>query len=349
MTVMIMKHYVPQFYKDFKCAASKCSDTCCKDWEIVIDDQTQALYNNVSGKLGNMLKSNIVTDSDGDRIFRLGKNHECPFLDNDRLCMIQKELGANALCRTCFAFPKLTLDYTEFTEYALSFACPEAVRYIMKSDSYSVPEASPVSDENNGYSNNLMNFLIAARRYTAGIFMSDLPYSEKIANALAYTDYVQELLYTGNIDISLLYDVEFTLPESTHSDKDFVFELFSQLDIMDKDFVRDIRQASHCEVFSGEEFDGELSKQSLYYLHRYYLNAVDSEDVLSCVKSIYCAYAIVSSLVSFYGAENHPDRRISIFEKYSREVEHSAENIDTLTEAFFTSPDFSTINLLNTI
>ncbi len=344
-----MKSYIPDFYKDFKCTADKCPDTCCKDWEIVIDELTEARYKTVSGRLGGMLKENIVTDSDGDRIFRLTDKNECPFLDSDRLCMIQKDLGEDALCRTCFAFPKLKFDFTEFAEFALSFACPEAVRAIMQSDNYSIPEVSPVSCDNNGYSNELMNFLLAARRHTADIFMSDLPYEAKLRNALAFTEYVQELIYNEAADISLLCDVEFTLPESSHRDKEFVFDLFSSLDIMDKSFSDDIQKSRSCTVNKNDLLGQEFSKLSLYYLHRYYLNAVVSEDVISCVKSIYCAYIIISSLAAYYRAEYDFHRRVLIYEKYSREIEHSSENAEITEDAFFTLPEFSTINLLNTL
>ena len=47
-----MKTTSPYYYKDFKCVGSKCTDTCCAGWEIVIDEETHAHYTNVSGKFG---------------------------------------------------------------------------------------------------------------------------------------------------------------------------------------------------------------------------------------------------------------------------------------------------------
>ncbi len=346
---MKMKYYIPDYYKQFKCIADKCGDTCCKDWEIVIDTDTENLYKSVSGTLGEKLKDNIITDNDGDRIFLLNKSRECPFLDKDRLCSIQKELGENALCKTCREYPKLTLDFTEFTEYMLSFACPEAVRIIMKSENYSVCDIEPVSNKDNGYSNDMMNFLISARKYTAQIFMSSLPFEQKLREALAYTEYVQELLYNDNFDTALLCDIEFTLPKETQVDRGFVFDLFSTLDIMDEDFHRDIENARIYRIKLSKEVEKEFCRQALYYINRYYLNAIDSEDVISCVKSIWCAFVIESSLVGYYNAENDFDRRVLITEKYSREIEHSFENTEMLEKAFYTLPDFSTVNLINTL
>ena len=33
-----MKHIYPKYYKDFKCIANKCPDSCCKDWDVELDD-----------------------------------------------------------------------------------------------------------------------------------------------------------------------------------------------------------------------------------------------------------------------------------------------------------------------
>ena len=33
----MMQFTVPDYYKEFKCVASECTDTCCAGWEINID------------------------------------------------------------------------------------------------------------------------------------------------------------------------------------------------------------------------------------------------------------------------------------------------------------------------
>ena len=42
-----MKIRVPNYFKDFKCIASKCEDTCCAGWGIVIDDEALEKYQKV--------------------------------------------------------------------------------------------------------------------------------------------------------------------------------------------------------------------------------------------------------------------------------------------------------------
>ena len=35
-----MIYSYPDYYKKFRCIADKCPDTCCSDWQIVIDDES---------------------------------------------------------------------------------------------------------------------------------------------------------------------------------------------------------------------------------------------------------------------------------------------------------------------
>ena len=66
-----MKVRVPSYFDDFKCIAQKCEDTCCAGWGIVIDEITNERYKNVNNEFGEVLKSKIIKDEDGDVVFLL--------------------------------------------------------------------------------------------------------------------------------------------------------------------------------------------------------------------------------------------------------------------------------------
>ncbi|MBA8896693.1 flagellin lysine-N-methylase [Clostridium saccharobutylicum] len=125
-----MKTIVPHYYKDFKCAASKCTDTCCAGWEIIIDDETYKHYDNVCGEFGERLKSNLTLYEDGEPGFLL-QNDNCPFLNKNNLCDIYTELGENYLCYTCKTYPRLIEEYCNLREIGISLSCPEAARLIL--------------------------------------------------------------------------------------------------------------------------------------------------------------------------------------------------------------------------
>ena len=64
-----MKSTCHEFYNEFMCIADKCPDSCCKGWDVVVDDETNEYYKTVGGDFGEKLKSLTEIDSDGDRIF----------------------------------------------------------------------------------------------------------------------------------------------------------------------------------------------------------------------------------------------------------------------------------------
>ena len=37
-----MRIYKPVYYDDFRCIADKCPDSCCKEWEVQVDEKTAA-------------------------------------------------------------------------------------------------------------------------------------------------------------------------------------------------------------------------------------------------------------------------------------------------------------------
>lgn len=122
-----MECYYPKIWNKFHCIANHCEDSCCTDWEIVVDDYTQQMYESVSGELGVKLRNSMQVDQDGDVIFK-GQTKRCPFWNTQELCDIHSELGEEYLCDTCREFPRICQDYGDFCEYDLSLACPEAAR-----------------------------------------------------------------------------------------------------------------------------------------------------------------------------------------------------------------------------
>lgn len=124
-----MKQIYPDFYPEFRCLAGKCPDTCCKDWEVVVDPETMEFYRSVPGELGERLKNGFV-EQDGDICFRL-ESGKCTFLTEDGLCELQKTFGEKGLCRICASHPRFLEEYGATQEITLSISCPEAARLLL--------------------------------------------------------------------------------------------------------------------------------------------------------------------------------------------------------------------------
>lgn len=340
-----MKHIYPDFYNKFKCIANKCPDSCCKDWDVVVDDESDKFYSTVNGEFGEKLRRLTITDNDGDRIF-VSQNARCPFWNNDMLCDIYINLGEEHLCATCRNFPRITQDYTVFTEHTLSFACPEAARLMLAEDNaYKSFDNYDISFENVDYDAKFMQFLLKARKATSDIFTNrQKPFAQRLKEALAFNNMVQTLVDEEDFCSGFLnYDIS----ESNHSKADcsFVFALHKKLEIMDDNWRSLLSEAEkYCnDKVISTEYDAEFERLSLYYIYRYYLNAIDSYDVLSTIKRIACAYLVVGKISS-----QTPDI-VRLMQQCSKEVEHSYENSETLEFEFATSSDFSVDNFIDLI
>lgn len=85
-----MKLIAPDYFMRFQCSADRCSHTCCKGWEIDIDDDTLRKYKYIGGSLGKKLRENVDFENG---CFRLLEGDRCPFLDENGLCEIITEKG----------------------------------------------------------------------------------------------------------------------------------------------------------------------------------------------------------------------------------------------------------------
>lgn len=332
-----MKDVYPSYYDKFKCIANRCTDSCCKDWDVVVDSDTEDFYNSVHSELGEKIRRLTVTDGDGDRIF-VSQNSRCPFWNSDMLCDIYIGLGEEHLCKTCKDFPRVTADFSDFSEHFLSFACPEAARLILAEDNaYESFEAAEYELCSEYYDADCMRLLLSARSENAKI-LSDRSVSmaQRLKDCLVYNSNLQSAIYGEEPE-------EFRDETEPKSPK-FVYEFFKKLDYMHDDVQKLIELAESAEDKPlTETHDNEFEKLALYCLYRYYLNSIDGMDVLSPIKRIVGEYVILSNALT----ANPELDLLDAMQKYSKEIEHSYENNEELDFEFMTNPDFSVENLLN--
>lgn len=115
-------------YDKFKCIADKCEFTCCKGWEINIDNSAYNKWKNEN--LDYLLEK--VEAKDKKEVYFINKeNHEdCPFLDKQGLCNIVKNHGEEYLSLTCHTFPRIENVFDDRRELSLSCSCKEVVEII---------------------------------------------------------------------------------------------------------------------------------------------------------------------------------------------------------------------------
>ena len=124
-----MNLYVPEYYPEFRCIASRCGHTCCAGWEIDIDGESLARYERLPGDFGERLRRSLSRE--GTPHFILGSGERCPLLNGDNLCDLILHEGEDALCQICRDHPRFRNYFSGRVEMGLGLVCEEAGRLIL--------------------------------------------------------------------------------------------------------------------------------------------------------------------------------------------------------------------------
>ncbi|MBQ5978313.1 MAG: flagellin lysine-N-methylase [Oscillospiraceae bacterium] len=122
----------PDFYRAFACKATFCRHSCCRGWEIDVDEESAAYYRALPGKLGDDLRAALVEEA-GVWHFRLTDEERCPFLRPDGLCRLIRELGEQALCDICALHPRFYGELGSFEFCGLGLSCEKVCELLLES------------------------------------------------------------------------------------------------------------------------------------------------------------------------------------------------------------------------
>lgn len=102
----------PEFYRNFHCMGGKCPNSCCAKWRIdwTTEEVEKLKAADCSPELRKLIDESFVPREDNEKmmkvLLRQDKNGDCPFLTEDRMCSIQRELGEKYLSNTCSFYPR---------------------------------------------------------------------------------------------------------------------------------------------------------------------------------------------------------------------------------------------------
>lgn len=325
-----MKILVPDYFKNFKCIADKCPDTCCAGWEVYLDPDSTKYYKTVGGEIGDKLCSRLAKDEDGDDIFTL-KNNRCPFLNGNNLCDLYITLGEKSLCSTCTLFPRFYDDFGLFREEGLGFACPEAARIILESNRPLVLTEYGENEESDfDIDKEFLNYLLTLRERIFRIINDNsISFKLKVTKILSLCESMQEAI-----------DGEAT-DRQTHSDFRQCVEILSQMEYIDEN-RKNILLSLNDDNFNTEiyqTYQNDFNRLLEYYIFRYLLKAAYDYDVLTKGKYGVFACAVVGRLYA-KGID-----RITAMQGYSKEIEYSDVNLEILDNALY--ENFSVSDLID--
>lgn len=314
-----MQEYYVSYCKEFNCLAGKCPDTCCKMWEINIDEDTLYCYRHLSGELGDKIKSRLVDNGQDDVYFSL-ENGACPFLDKDGLCEIHRNLGVEYTSRICREHPRFFEEYYSYVEIGLFLSCPEAARLILNCDTSDMNSVYPTPEYSGD--DEMLVCLLNSRKKLLGS-KSDFNGLCTLLFESAKQDYFyifeEEINYISPIDCVFLRDFILFYLENC----EFLTE--SWKNILEKCLTANISDSKLSEYI--KENNKKMCRCFYYYLYRYYTKAVNDDGI--CAKAMFIVMSVLLSALCAIVNGISFDEAARL---YSKEVEHSTDNLDIINE-----------------
>ncbi len=390
-----MKITTPFYYKDFKCIAGACTDTCCAGWDVDVDEASYKYYKSVKGSFGKRLKSVMVKSEEGGCTFTLN-NGRCPFLNDENLCDLYIALGEENLCDTCAEFPRFINEYGNTREIGIAPSCITAGEIIFNYKDKLVFENTENDEFPKTYNDiDPLTYiqLTSARKMAYSIVQNRaytindrcvllLEFAKKIqkhldserdelianvVNAFKDMDYQQSVLdnakkkYSGFDDTAYRYIYKY-------------FDKFKGMEVINPDwfkvlevnneFMQDCDKNGMSDFFNKmyNEFDTyyedrqfEYEQLLVYYVYRYFLDAVYDYNLVLKIKNGIVGYLILkqADVAKWYiNGKQCGERKLSKAEQidmahlYSRQFEHSYSNFEVYTENFCKMRKYAYSNLL---
>ncbi len=343
----------PSYYKKFACIAGDCPDTCCAGWEIVVDPESLDRYNKLSDNYGQKIRSLITVDGDGDSIFS-PCNSRCPFLLDNGLCDMYINLGHESLCRTCRRFPRHITYFGARIETGISLSCPEAARLIMDS-------SDPIVFETEEIHGSIlptvidpeMYFTLLEARKTAINILQNRKFSieSRICHFLLFSQKISPLIRKKRFDevravckkdFSGVQKQSFSAARAKRALQKY-FGDFRSLEMLDASWADSLAEAENACVPEATGFEWEYEHLMIYFVFRYFMTAVFDGDLLTKAKFAAVSFIIIRRLQS--GCIGEKSARVRAMQKYSKEVEHSAQNMEFLMLSMKKSRFYSVENL----
>ena len=345
-----MKQVTLDYTAGFSCLAGDCPDTCCKDWEIILDDADIVRYQALPGALGEQVRAAMTRTPEGETMWRLVDGH-CALLREDGLCPIQCACGEAALCRTCRMHPRFIEEYGAVQELTLALSCPGAARLLLRRETPLRLVESTTDDPvtPNELDPDLYLSLLRIRRAMLSLAQERaLPLPERMGLILALAERTQPLLDTGRYarvdgvcqrfeDRAARARPLARVRRRILADGSFLpcWMVLRNMEHLTDEFPRLLDRVNHAEP--PDDFEARFPAQSenllVYFLFRYVLKAVNDGQLLPRAEG--CLFHVIA-LRYLCGAAHAqtPEALQPVVSLYCKEVEHSEENLRLLQRVF---------------
>lgn len=353
-----MIHSFPDYYKEFSCIADQCEATCCAGWQIVVDEESLKRYKKVSGDFEQRIRDGVDFK---EGIFYQKPGKRCAFLNEQNLCDMYTALGEGAFCETCRRYPRHIEEFENIREFTLSASCPEAARILLSKKEpvqfYDV-EIEAEEEEFDDFDPVVYEKLVEARgemlRFLQNRTMS---VKERAAGLWDFIEAFQEELDEGTLfaDERIYEKLVPRNPDTSYEEAKALVALLHHLELLAEDWEDTLAETEQILYGAGEteyygqkekfvcwkkgafpEWDIMMEQLMVYFLYTYFCGAVYDEYIASKVKMSVCSVFYIEELTMAQWLKNGGSlsfqELVRMVYRYSRELEHSDENLCTMDQ-----------------
>lgn len=363
----------PDYFQEFKCTASKCEDTCCAGWQIMIDEDSLEKYKKIKGDY--IWKVMTCVDWE-EGCFRQDNAKRCAFLNPDNLCDLYKNVGEDALCKTCREYPRHTEEFEEVREVTLSVSCPEVARILMErmTPVTFIQEERPEEKETlefEEFDPFLYSIIEESRDAMLEILQNrTLPIRERAVLVLAMAHDMQRRINHRDMFACTQVVEKYRTPKAQEYVRDYVqkktaddmmaeeqisrvmFPFLYELETLREEWNELLQKSENMLFFSMQETFGTLKGEFdlwkkenskidihleqilVYFLYTYFPGSVYDGKLFAKVQmAVYCTWMIQLLWMARWRMNGRKLERVEMTEllyRFSREIEHSDENLDKL-------------------
>lgn len=385
----IMKIRTPYYYKDFQCIAGACTDTCCAGWDVDVDEESYQYYQKVGGSFGKRLQSVMVPEKSGGCTFTLQEGR-CPFLNQENLCDLFTALGDDKLCDTCAEFPRFINEYGSEREIGLApscktagelmFGCKDSLTFTVEENDEQITSYNDIDAQ--------LYFTLRQARVTAYQIIRNRNFTID-ARCMLYLDFAKKLqkkLDTERL-CSMDYEIRVYAQEDylkkrlsvlqeqfNHTEAAFetipqFFDTFAGMEVINPDWYQCLaRNTAFFKEYNtagayhtcAQEFTAyyqtreyEYEQLMMYYVYRYFLNAVNDNEILQKAKIGVIGYLVLKHLDMALWDTNGKTlsftEQVDMAHLYSRQFEHSYTNFEVYNGFFRKKRRYSYTRLMESL
>lgn len=363
-----MLYTIPDYYKEFRCIADQCEDTCCAGWQIMVDENARKKYGKVKGKFRRRLRRSVDWK---EGTFKQSEDKRCAFLNENNLCDLYTALGEKSLCKTCRRYPRHVEEFENVREITLSASCPEAARILLGKEE-PVKFLSYEKDGDEEYEDFdylLYSQLLDVREVMIRILQNrEMPLKLRTGLILGLAHDIQvrvkcgELFgcsgvlerYSGQRAKTFVEEKleEISLLEYARMVRGYFADLY-ELEYLKDDWELHLRETQELLFGKGEEHYRELSQEFdtwlkehhpmweipceqllVYFIFTYFCGAVYDGRAYAKVQMSVVSVLLITEMLKARWLKNEKtldqEDVIEIVYRYSRELEHSDPNLEKM-------------------